>query len=291
VPVQRPVRSAPRVSAQARKSRNGSFIQQRKFGVSSIIYPVKRLRFVLILAAASAAAQTPLPKTVPKTAPKKAATTAPKAAVTRPSLYNPASLKDKAPEQFQARFTTAKGDIVIDVTRAMAPLGVDRFYNLVKYGFFNGASFFRVVPGFVVQYGLSAIPAVNAAWDKAKITDDPVQGSNVRGTICFATAGPNTRTTQLFINLGDNVRLDTMGFAPFGKVTEGMEVVDKIYSGYGEQPMQDRITKEGAAYLKANFPEMDAITKAVIVGPPPAVAPAAAPRSAAPAAPSGAPKK
>ena len=189
-------------------------------------------------------------------------------------------MKDKAPEQFQARFTTTKGDIVVEATRAMAPLGVDRFYNLVKYGFFNGAGFFRVVPGFVVQFGLSPTPAVNAAWEPAKITDDPVQGSNVRGTITFATSGPNTRTTQLFINFGNNERLDGMGFAPFGRVIDGMDVVDKIYSGYGQNPDQGRITKEGAAYLKANFPEMDLITKAIIVPPPgtPAPAPAAAPK-------------
>lgn len=224
----------------------------------------------LLLAVSVAAAQT---QTLPKTAPKKAGTTVPKKMVTRPSLYNPSSLHDKAPEQFQARFTTPKGDFVMELTRAMAPVGVDRFYNLVKYGFFNGAAFFRVVPGFVVQFGLSPIPAVNAAWDNAKLTDDPVQGSNIRGTICFATAGPNTRTTQLFINFGDNVRLDGMGFAPFGKVVEGMDVVDKLYSGYGEQPDQSRITKEGASYLKSQFPELDTITKAIIV-PPPSAAPA-----------------
>ena len=185
------------------------------------------------------------------------------------------------------KFTLAKGDIVLELTRAMAPLGADRFYNLVKYGFFNGAAFFRVVPGFVVQFGLGPTPAVNAAWETAKITDDPVQGSNVRGTICFATAGPNTRTTQLFINLGDNVRLDGMGFAPFGKVIEGMDVVDKIYSGYGERPDQGRITKEGAAYLKPTFPELDLITKAIIVMPAPATppAPVAAPKKVQPATP------
>lgn len=229
---------------------------------------------ILLLAAAAAAGQT-----LPKPAPKKAVTTATKAPVTRPSLTNPASLKDKAPEQFQARFTTTKGDFVVDVTRAKAPLGVDRFYNLVKYGFFNGAAFFRVVPGFVVQFGLSALPAVNAAWEPAKITDDPVTDSNVKGTVCFATAGPNTRTTQLFVNLGDNVRLDAMGFAPFGKVIEGMDVVEKIYPGYGQTPDQARITKEGAAYLKAQFPELDTITKAAIVQPAPATpVPAAAPK-------------
>ncbi|HEY3839200.1 MAG TPA: peptidylprolyl isomerase [Bryobacteraceae bacterium] len=184
---------------------------------------------------------------------------------------------------------TPKGDFVLELTRAMAPIGVDRFYNLVKYGFFNGAAFFRVVPGFVVQFGLSAVPAVNAAWDNAKLMDDPVQGSNVRGTICFATAGPNTRTTQLFINFGDNVRLDGMGFAPFGKVVDGMDVIDKLYSGYGEQPDQSRITKEGASYLKTQFPELDTITKAVIV-PAPSAAPASAPKTtSAPKAPSANP--
>jgi peptidyl-prolyl cis-trans isomerase A (cyclophilin A) len=239
---------------------------------------VKPIRFVIvsILAASIAAAQT-LPKTAPKKPATPSGTTAAKTMVTRPSLYNPSSLKDKAPEQFQARFTTTKGDIVIEATRAMAPLGTDRFYNLVKYGFYNGNSFFRVVPGFVVQFGLSPTPAVNAAWEPAKITDDPVQGSNVRGAVCFATSGPNTRTTQLFINFGNNVQLDTMGFAVFGKVVEGMEVADKIFSGYGQNADQGRITKEGAAYLKANFPEMDSITKAVIVAPA-APAPAAAPK-------------
>jgi peptidyl-prolyl cis-trans isomerase A (cyclophilin A) len=250
---------------------------------SSIIFPVKRIRFVLVsIAVVSAAAA----QTLPKTAPKKAGTTATKTVVTRPSLYNPSSLKDKAPEQFQARFTTTKGDIVVEVTRAMAPLGADRFYNLVKYGFYNGDGFFRVVPGFVVQFGLSPTPAVNTAWEPAKITDDPVQGSNARGTISFATSGPNTRTTQLFINLGNNAQLDGMGFAPFGKVVEGMEIVDQIFSGYGQTPDQGRITREGAAYLKSSFPQMDLITKAAIVLP---GAPAAtAPKT--PAAPVAAPK-
>jgi peptidyl-prolyl cis-trans isomerase A (cyclophilin A) len=167
----------------------------------------------------------------------------------------------------------------------MAPLGADRFYNLVKYGFYNGNAFFRVVPGFVVQFGLGPIPAVNAAWENAKITDDPVQGSNARGTLCFATSGPNTRTTQLFINLGDNARLDGMGFATFGRIVDGMDVVDKINSSYGERPDQGRITKEGAAYLKANFPDMDLITKAIIDSP--AGAPAAAPAKTAGPTPKG----
>ena len=231
----------------------------------------KRLVIISILAATAAAAQN-LPQAPPKTVPK-GGTTAKKGVVTRPSLYRPSSLKDTAPEQFRARFTTTKGEIVVEVTRAMAPLGADRFYNLVKYGFFNGAGFFRVVPGFVVQFGLSAIPAVNAAWENAKITDDPVQGSNSRGTLCFATSGPNTRTTQLFINLGENARLDGMGFATFGRIVQGMEVVDMINASYGETPDQGRITKEGAAYLKANFPDLDSVTKAMIEPPAPAAAP------------------
>lgn len=177
-------------------------------------------------------------------------------------------MHDRAPEQFRARFTTTKGDIVVEVTRAMAPLGADRFYNLVKYGFYNGNGFFRVVPGFVVQFGLGPIPAVNAAWENAKIADDPVQGTNSRGTLCFATSGANTRTTQLFINLGENARLDGMGFATFGRIVDGMDVVDKINATYGEKPDQGRITKEGAAYLKPNFPGLDYITKATIDVPP-----------------------
>jgi peptidyl-prolyl cis-trans isomerase A (cyclophilin A) len=262
---------------------------------------VKRLRFLVfsIIAASVVAAQTSPKAAAPKTgtsapksaAPKTAAKTTPKAAVARPSLLNPASLKDKAPEQFQARFTTTKGDFVVEATRAMAPIGTDRFYNLVKYGFYNGCSFFRVVPGFVVQFGLGPTPAVNAAWDNAKIADDPVQGSNVRGTLSFATAGPGTRTTQLFINFADNSRLDPMGFAVFAKVVEGMDVVDKIYSGYGQTPDQGRITKEGAAYLKATFPDMDSITKAVIIPPAGSAAPAPAKKAAPAATPAPATKK
>lgn len=239
---------------------------------------MKRTRFFIIqILAVSVAAAQSLPKAPPKTS----GTTAKKAVVTRHSLLNPSSLKDRAPEQFRAKFTTTKGDVVIEVTRAMAPLGADRFYNLVKYGFYNGAGFFRVVPGFVVQFGLSAVGQINAAWENAKLTDDPVQGTNGRGTICFATSGPNTRTTQLFINLGENARLDGMGFAAFGRVVDGMDVVDKINAEYGERPDQGRITKEGAAYLKPNFPQMDLITKAMIEPPAPAVVPA---KTAGPAA-------
>jgi len=192
----------------------------------------------------------------------------------RASLLNPASLRAKAPETFKVRFTTTAGDFVVEVHRALAPLGADRFYNLVRNGFFTNASFFRVVPGFVVQFGLNANPAVNKAWQNANIKDDPVMGSNKPGTLVFATAGPNTRTTQLFINFGDNSRLDGMGFAPFGNVVEGMDVVNKIYSGYGESPDQGLITAQGDAYLAKNFPKIDKIKLAKIVPATPAAAPA-----------------
>jgi len=165
------------------------------------------------------------------------------------------------------KFTTTKGDITLQVTRAWAPIGADRFYNLVKHGFYNDAAFFRIVPGFIVQFGLGADPAVNRAWRNANIKDDPVTQSNRPGTLTFATAGPGTRTTQLFINLGNNAGLDGQGFAPFGQVTSGMDVVQKLYSGYGERPDQGSITNEGKAYLDKNFPNIDRIEKATITTP------------------------
>ncbi len=189
-----------------------------------------------------------------------------------PELLHPEKLHAKAPETFDVKFETTRGDFVVQVHRNWAPLGADRFYNLVRHGFFTGEAFFRVVPGFVVQFGLSPDPAVNRAWHSANIKDDPVTQSNKRGTITFATAGPNTRTTQLFINFADNSGLDGQGFAPFGLVTSGMDVVDKIYSGYGQRPDQGAITTQGAAYIQKNFPNLDTIKSATIV---PAPAPAA----------------
>ncbi len=189
----------------------------------------------------------------------------------RPSLLNPSSFNEKAPATFKAKFTTTKGDFVVEVTRAWAPLGADRFYNLVKNHFFDGAAFFRVLPGFVAQFGLSAKPEVSRIWASATVKDDPVTQSNLQGFLTFATAGPNTRTTQLFINLADNQTLDRMGFAPFGKVLAGMEVVQQFYSGYGEGapggngPDQGRITNEGKAYLDKSFPLLDSIKTAEIV--------------------------
>ncbi len=186
------------------------------------------------------------------------------------NLLEPSTLTAMAPETFQAKFTTTKGEFVVQVMRAWAPMGADRFYNLVRAGFYTDAAFFRVLPGFMAQFGLSARPDVSQAWLRANLSDDPVTQSNTRGRITFATAGPNTRTTQLFINFGDNSRLDGLGFAPFGEVVQGMEVVDQINSEYGEQPDQTSIRTEGKSYLDQNFPKLDRILSASIVPPAPA---------------------
>lgn len=189
----------------------------------------------------------------------------------RHSLYDPSSLDLRAPALYRARFITTKGSFVIDVHRAWAPRGADRFYNLVRFGYYNGASFFRVLPGFVVQFGLSPNPRLSQIWSRAAIPDDPVTQTNALGTVTFAMAGPNTRTSQVFINLANNPRLDQMGFAPFGKVVEGLAVVESLYSGYGEGaprgngPDQSLIEKEGRAYLTKNFPRLDSIREAVIL--------------------------
>lgn len=184
---------------------------------------------------------------------------------TNPLLLEPGSMKEQAPNAFEVEFRTTRGNFTVRVTRVWAPLGADRFYNLVKHGFFSDAAFFRVVPGFIIQFGLSADPAVNRVWRSANIKDDPVTQSNKPGYITFATAGPNTRTTQLFVNFGNNTSLDSQGFAPFGQVTSGMDVVKSLYSGYGERPDQGFITSQGKAYLDKNFPNIDRIQAATIV--------------------------
>jgi cyclophilin family peptidyl-prolyl cis-trans isomerase len=187
------------------------------------------------------------------------------------SLYRPDSLNLRAPAIYLVRLITTKGDCVIEVHRDWAPLGADRFYNLVRFGFYNGASFFRVLPGFVVQFGISPNPRISNAWRNATIQDDPVVASNLRGAVTFATGGPGTRTTQVFINLADNKGLDSRGFSPFGKVVEGMTVVESLYSGYGEGapqgngPDQGLIEKEGGPYLARHFPRLDHIKSAVIL--------------------------
>lgn len=178
-----------------------------------------------------------------------------------------------APDTFRVAFSTSAGDFVIEARREWAPIGVDRFYNLVRDGFFDGVRFFRVIEGFMAQFGIAGDPEVASAWRQERLADDPVQASNTRGRVSFATAGPGTRTTQLFINYDDNSRLDGMGFAPIGEVIEGMEVVDSLYAGYGEGapsgrgPDQGRIQREGNVYLEGDFPELDWIRETRIVSP------------------------
>ncbi len=186
------------------------------------------------------------------------------------ALLNPAALNEQAPPAYKVRFDTSKGTFVVEVHRDWAPNGADRFYNLVKSGFYNDDRFFRVIQGFMVQFGINGNPQVSAQWENANLKDDPVTQSNKPGFITFATRGPNTRTTQVFINYNDNQRLDAMGFAPFGQVTQGMEVVQSLYGGYGEGaprgagPSQPKMQAEGNAYLASQFPKLDYITKTTI---------------------------
>jgi len=180
----------------------------------------------------------------------------------------------RAPETFRVRFETSRGPFVVEAHRNWSPHGVDRFYQLVSSGFYDGVRFFRVIPGFVAQFGIHGDPTVAAAWENMVIPDDSVVQSNTRGTISFATAGPNTRTTQLFINYRDNLALDRMGFSPIATVIEGMNVVDSLYGGYGDGPPdgrgpdQGRITREGNRYLEREFPKLDFIRTARIVDEP-----------------------
>jgi peptidyl-prolyl cis-trans isomerase A (cyclophilin A) len=184
-----------------------------------------------------------------------------------PALLHPASLTAKAPAMFAVAFDTTKGRFVVTVHRGWAPRGADRFYNLVQAQFFDGVEFFRVVKGFVVQFGISGYPKVSRAWQYAGIKDDPVKASNTTGTITYADAGPNTRTTQLFINIANNRSLDGQGFAPFGKVTTGMSVVRRLYSGYGEAVtnLQGQIATQGNEFLRKRFPKLDSVIRARVV--------------------------
>jgi peptidyl-prolyl cis-trans isomerase A (cyclophilin A) len=231
---------------------------------------------------------------------KKSATTAATTPVRQydRALLHPALLRDKAPDEYKVKVTTTRGDFVVTVTRAWAPLGADRFYSLVKHHFYDNASFFRALPGFVVQFGISAYPPVSAAWKNAVIKDDPVTQSNLRSYLVFATSGANTRTTQVFINLVDNKRLDSMGFAPFGQVTDGMNVVEMMYDQYGEGapqgsgPDQDQIEKQGKPYLDKGWPKLDSVQTTTITSPAPTTTPAKpAAKPAATPAPKPAPAK
>ena len=183
---------------------------------------------------------------------------------------NPAVLNEQAPAAYKVKFDTSKGPFVVEVTRAWAPKGADRFYNLVKSGFYDNVRFFRVISGFMVQFGINGDPGVMARWRAAQIGDDPVTQSNKRGTVTFAMAGPNTRTSQVFINFADNANLDGMGFSPFGRIVSGMNVVDALNAEYGEGaprgrgPDQSRLQSEGNTYLMKDFPRMDYVKKATI---------------------------
>jgi len=237
--------------------------------------------------ALSAAAQTTPPKTPPKqTTPPKTTTPAKPAAgrgrgapatsaANKAALMDPSKLTATAPAVFQASFDTSVGAFVVEVHRDWAPKGADRFYNLVRNGFYNDCRFFRVVPNFMVQFGINGDPAIQQHWRDANLPDDPRKESNKRGFVTFANAGPNTRSTQIFINFSDrNAFLDPQGFAPFGQVISGMEVVDKINAEYGEgnPDTQAHLQRESNKYLAATFPRMDYVKRATIVK-----APAAAP--------------
>ena len=225
-------------------------------------------------APAKAAPAAPPAKTAPAAPPAKAATAATKDAggSTTAHLMNPAALTEKAPDAFDAVFETTKGNFTIHVVREWSPNGADRMYNLVKSGYYNGVKFFRVISGFMVQFGINGDPKVNTVWREATIQDDAVKQSNKRGFVTFAKSGaPNSRTTQIFINFVDrNSNLDSMGFSPFGQVSSGMDIVDKIYAEYGEGaprgrgPDQGKVQSEGNAYLEKDFPNMDSVKKAYI---------------------------
>ncbi len=190
-----------------------------------------------------------------------------------PALLDPSLATEQAPDVYRVRLETTKGNVVLELRRAWSPQGADRFYNLVKAGFFERVAFFRAIDGFMVQFGLHGEPAVQRAWNAYSIPDDPAAGnSNKRRYITFAKKGnPNSRTTQVFINYRDNAMLDSMGFTPFGEVVEGMDVVDSFYKGYGEGapkgkgPDQMKLQSEGNAYLEREFPELDYVEKAVLL--------------------------
>ncbi len=186
-------------------------------------------------------------------------------------LLQPRQFTETAPETFRVRLETTKGAVLIEVTREWSPLGADRFYNLVLAGYYDGVTFHRVMPGFMAEFGIHPDPWVNAAWRQALMEDEPVRMPNTRGRVSFSKSGPNTRTVQVFINTDENQNLDGQGFSPFGEVVEGMDVVEELYSDYGESPTrggegvyQAMAIAKGDEYLKADFPLLDRIERAVI---------------------------
>jgi peptidyl-prolyl cis-trans isomerase A (cyclophilin A) len=224
-----------------------------------------------------AASSFPIPEAAPTGATPVSAAPAPSGSAVEAVHHDPATIDPslataKAPEVFRARFSTTRGAFVIEVHRAWAPNGADRFYNLVKLGFFDDTRFFRVIEGFMVQFGLSGDPAVSTKWRNANIKDDPVSKSNKRGMVTFAqTSAPDSRSTQVFVNFADNANLDASRFAPFGEVVQGMGVVDSLYHGYGESrpsgsgPDQFRVQESGNQYLDGDFPLLDRIQSATLL--------------------------
>ena len=213
-------------------------------------------------------AETEAPTLTEAPAEEKPATTLTPAEAAKKRLLNPSLLGEKAPEIFRAKFTTSKGDFVIEVTRGWAPNGADRFYNLVKNGYYNDCRFFRVIDNFMVQFGINGDPSLNQVWYQARFKDDLVSQSNQRGYVTFAMTGqPNSRTTQIFINYKDNSFLDAQNFSPFGMVIEGMNVVDSFYKEYQGVPSdnQPQIQSQGNAYLNKAFPKLDYIKSAKII--------------------------
>ena len=230
---------------------------------------MKKIGFIFCAMILAACAPKPAQSSAenPATSSSTAAPAAANAALLAPELATAT-----APAVFQAKFATTKGDFTVEVHRDWAPNGADRFYNLVKIGYFDNIAFFRDIAGFMVQFGIHGSPDVNAKWHNANIPDDPAVGqSNKRGFVTFATAGPNTRTTQLFVNFSDNGMLDSQGFTPFGQVVSGLEVVDGLYNGYGEGapqgrgPDQGRLQGEGNTYLAKDFPLLDYVKTARLV--------------------------
>lgn len=208
----------------------------------------------IVLAGSVIAAEPPKQETAPPLA--------------KATLEDPATLEEKAPEVFKVRFETTKGAFVVEAHREWSPNGVDRFYNLVKNGYYDSVKFFRVVPNFVVQFGIHGDPKLAQKWLRSNIQDDPVKQSNKRGYLTYAkSSAPNSRSVQLFINLKDNVNLDAMGFSPFAQVTEGMEVVDQLYGEYGEKiaQLQGEIAAKGNSFLEEYYPKLDGIKKAQLV--------------------------
>jgi peptidyl-prolyl cis-trans isomerase A (cyclophilin A) len=248
-----------------------------------------RALILLPIFCALLSAQTPAGKAPVTPAPKAPA----KSAAPNPRLMHPELAKAKAPDLYRVKFSTAKGDFVVEVHRDWAPLGADRFYNLVRTGYFVGDAFYRVISGVFAQFGIHPDPAVTRIWSTAPIKDDPRTQHNTPGTVVFANAGPNTRTTQLFINFQDNSSLlDGSNFAPIGTISEGFDIAKNLYSGYGEMkemngtgPSQADYTKDGKTYLDRSFPMLDKITAATVIFPeaPPPAAKKSAPATKAPA--------